>query len=145
MHNLALAALHDGRLRSAAGWIQRGLEVDRQDEGIRRLRARLIFRASGRFAIVTLARLVSTFRRRGSDSPQQDSPDAQAVNLRLTGAGLTARAHDSRSPSPASITNECACESDRGAGVRQQGHEPGTLDGLGHLALLAGTGAEPLA
>ena len=43
IHNLALAALGEGRLRSAAGWIRRGLKLDRNDEGIRRLRAKLIF------------------------------------------------------------------------------------------------------
>jgi tetratricopeptide (TPR) repeat protein len=43
IHNLALAALDEGRLRSAAGWIRRGLKADRNDEGIRRLRARLIY------------------------------------------------------------------------------------------------------
>ncbi len=41
MHNLALAALEDGRLRIAAGWIRQGLEVDRHDDGLRRLRMRL--------------------------------------------------------------------------------------------------------
>ncbi len=71
MHNLALAALHDNRLRTAAGWIHRGLAVDRHDEGLRRLRARLILRASGRFAIGTLARLVSTFRRGGGRAVEE--------------------------------------------------------------------------
>ena len=41
IHNLALAALETGRLRLAAGWIARGLRVDRHDVGIRRLRMRL--------------------------------------------------------------------------------------------------------
>ncbi len=41
VHNLALAALEDGRLRSAAGWINRGLRIDQHDDGIRRLRMRL--------------------------------------------------------------------------------------------------------
>ena len=41
MHNLALAALEEDRLRVAAGWIRRGLRIDRHDEGLRRLRVRL--------------------------------------------------------------------------------------------------------
>ena len=41
MHNLALAALEEGRLRTAAGWIARGLRADRHDEELRRLRLRL--------------------------------------------------------------------------------------------------------
>lgn len=41
MHNLALAALEEDRLRVAAGWIRRGLRIDRHDEGLRRLRIRL--------------------------------------------------------------------------------------------------------
>lgn len=43
MHNLALAALEDGRIRTAAGWIRRGLKTDRHDDGLRRLRVRLWF------------------------------------------------------------------------------------------------------
>ncbi|MBT8485636.1 MAG: tetratricopeptide repeat protein [Phycisphaerales bacterium] len=38
IHNLALAALKTGQLRVAAGWIARGLRVDRHDDGLRRLR-----------------------------------------------------------------------------------------------------------
>jgi tetratricopeptide (TPR) repeat protein len=41
MHNLALAALEQGRLRVAAAWIARGLRVARHDDGLRRLRMRL--------------------------------------------------------------------------------------------------------
>ncbi len=41
MHNLALAALEQGRLRLAAGWIARGLRVNRHDDGLRRVRMRL--------------------------------------------------------------------------------------------------------
>ncbi len=41
MHNLALAAIEDGRLSVAAGWIRRGLQLDRLDEGLRQLRIRL--------------------------------------------------------------------------------------------------------
>ena len=41
IHNLALAALDHDRLRVAAAWIRRGLEVDRHDDGLRRLRFRL--------------------------------------------------------------------------------------------------------
>lgn len=38
IHNLALAALRAGQLRIAAGWIARGLRVDRHDAELRRLR-----------------------------------------------------------------------------------------------------------
>ncbi len=38
IHNLALAALRAGQLRIAAGWVGRGLRVDRHDDGLRRLR-----------------------------------------------------------------------------------------------------------
>lgn len=41
MHNLALAALQEGRLDVAAGWVRRGLKVDRHDDGLRRLRVRV--------------------------------------------------------------------------------------------------------
>jgi tetratricopeptide (TPR) repeat protein len=41
IHNLALAALQQRRLDVAAGWIDRGLRVDRHDDGLRRLRMRL--------------------------------------------------------------------------------------------------------
>jgi tetratricopeptide (TPR) repeat protein len=41
IHNLALAALEAGQLRVAAGWIGRGLRVNRHDDGLRRLRMRL--------------------------------------------------------------------------------------------------------
>ncbi|MCZ6725832.1 MAG: tetratricopeptide repeat protein [Acidobacteria bacterium] len=43
MHNLALAALDQKHLRPAAGWIDRGLKIDRHDDGLRRLRMRLWF------------------------------------------------------------------------------------------------------
>jgi len=43
MHNLALAALHESRLRVAAGWIARGLRISPHDDGLRRLRIRLWF------------------------------------------------------------------------------------------------------
>ncbi len=41
MHNLALAALQERRLATAAAWVTRGLKVDRHDEGLRRLRLRV--------------------------------------------------------------------------------------------------------
>ncbi len=41
IHNLALASLNSGQIRLAAGWIARGLRVDRHDDGLRRLRMRL--------------------------------------------------------------------------------------------------------
>jgi len=43
MHNLALAAIEEGRLRTAAGWINRGLAIDRHEQDLRRLRSRLWF------------------------------------------------------------------------------------------------------
>jgi hypothetical protein len=46
MHNLALAALQDRRLRVAWGWIRRGLQIDRHDDGLRRLRMRLLLYAA---------------------------------------------------------------------------------------------------
>ncbi len=41
IHNLALAALQDNRLSVAAGWVNRGLRVNRHDDGLRRLRIRV--------------------------------------------------------------------------------------------------------
>jgi tetratricopeptide (TPR) repeat protein len=41
MHNLALAALQEGRLSVAQGWVARGLRVNRHDDGLRRLRMRI--------------------------------------------------------------------------------------------------------
>lgn len=41
MHNLALAAMYEDRFLTAAGWISRGLRIDRHDDGLRRLRMRL--------------------------------------------------------------------------------------------------------
>jgi hypothetical protein len=42
IHNLALAALEEGRIRTAAGWVWRGLRIDRHDVDIRRLRVRVV-------------------------------------------------------------------------------------------------------
>jgi len=41
MHNLALAALQQKRVRIAAGWVRRGLAQGKRDEGLRRLRVRI--------------------------------------------------------------------------------------------------------
>lgn len=41
MHNLALAALEEGKLSVAQGWVSRGLRANRHDDGLRRLRMRL--------------------------------------------------------------------------------------------------------
>jgi len=41
IHNLALAAWQLGKLRIAAGWVQRGLAINRHDDGLRRLRIRV--------------------------------------------------------------------------------------------------------
>ncbi len=42
MHNLALAALQEGRIRTAAGWVWRGLRINRHDADLRRLRVRVL-------------------------------------------------------------------------------------------------------
>lgn len=42
MHNLALAALEEGRIRTAAGWVWRGLRINRHDSDLRRLRVRVL-------------------------------------------------------------------------------------------------------
>ena len=41
IHNLAFAALQEGQLRMASGWLQRGLRLNHNDDGLRRLRIRL--------------------------------------------------------------------------------------------------------
>jgi Flp pilus assembly protein TadD len=41
-HNLALAALRDGDLPGAGAWVKRGLAVAKTDEGLRRLRSRVL-------------------------------------------------------------------------------------------------------
>ena len=41
MHNLALSALEEGRLLSAARWVSKGLHIDPQDGGLRRVRSRV--------------------------------------------------------------------------------------------------------
>ncbi len=45
MHNLALAAFSSNRYKSAWGWVQKGLKVDANDEELRRLRSRLIWKS----------------------------------------------------------------------------------------------------
>jgi tetratricopeptide (TPR) repeat protein len=52
MHNLALAALEQRRLDLAAGWIHRGLRIDRHDEGLRRLRVRIWLRWTAALLLV---------------------------------------------------------------------------------------------
>lgn len=59
IHNLALAALDAGQISLAAGWIHRGLRIDRHDTGLRRLRMRLyvaVARQSVRQAVARLGR-----------------------------------------------------------------------------------------
>lgn len=46
IHNLALAALQEGRLAVCNAWIKRGMNIDRHDDGLRRLRIRLWFAAA---------------------------------------------------------------------------------------------------
>lgn len=58
IHNLSLAAVEEGRLEVAAGWISRGLRINRHDDGLRRLRTRLWMAMIGR----TIRRLLP-FRR----------------------------------------------------------------------------------
>jgi tetratricopeptide (TPR) repeat protein len=41
IHNLALAALEQSQVRIAAGWVRRGLKLNRHDDGLRRLRMRV--------------------------------------------------------------------------------------------------------
>ena len=45
MHNLALAAFLSNRYKLAWGWVQKGLKVDANDEELRRLRSRLIWKS----------------------------------------------------------------------------------------------------
>jgi Flp pilus assembly protein TadD len=52
-HNLALSALRAGRLDEAVEWTRRGLKVRRDDEGLRRIRSRIL-----------LARIKRLFRRK---------------------------------------------------------------------------------
>jgi tetratricopeptide (TPR) repeat protein len=49
IHNLALAAMKNNRLRSAWGWVRRGLAVDSIDNDLRRLRSRLIWEGMTQF------------------------------------------------------------------------------------------------
>jgi tetratricopeptide (TPR) repeat protein len=63
IHNLALAALETGQLRMAAGWIARGLNVDRHDVGLRRLRMRLC----GALFAARLKRVLGRATRRPSE------------------------------------------------------------------------------
>ena len=41
IHNLALAALEESRLLSATKWVNRGMNIDSQDVGLRRVRSRV--------------------------------------------------------------------------------------------------------
>ena len=41
MHNLALTALQAGQIQVAGGWVSRGLRIERNDDDLRRLRARV--------------------------------------------------------------------------------------------------------
>ncbi|HMN96464.1 MAG TPA: tetratricopeptide repeat protein [Phycisphaerales bacterium] len=41
-HNIALATLRLGRPRSASAWMRAGLKIDRHDDGLRRLRMRIL-------------------------------------------------------------------------------------------------------
>ncbi|MEO1513099.1 MAG: tetratricopeptide repeat protein, partial [Planctomycetota bacterium] len=45
LHNLAVAALRDGRWLAARQWLRRGFEIAPDDTGLRRLRTALLFRA----------------------------------------------------------------------------------------------------
>lgn len=41
IHNMALAALEEGRIAVASGWINRGLKINSHDDGLRQLRIRM--------------------------------------------------------------------------------------------------------
>ena len=59
IHNLALSALARGQLTLAAGWVRRGLRVNKHDDGLRRVRMRIwLARISSvwRHGIATLRR-----------------------------------------------------------------------------------------
>jgi len=64
MYNLALAALDDGRRPVAAGWIARGLRVDRHDAGMRRLRIRLWMDRISHLVVSILNRVRNPLKRR---------------------------------------------------------------------------------
>jgi tetratricopeptide (TPR) repeat protein len=49
-HNLALAALRSGDLAGASSWVRRGLTLARTDEGLRRLRSRVLLTRVRSFA-----------------------------------------------------------------------------------------------
>lgn len=48
-HNMALSALRSGRLQEAVEWTRRGLKVKRDDEGLRRIRSRILLARVRRF------------------------------------------------------------------------------------------------
>ena len=66
MHNLALSALEQRRVRVAAGWVNRGLASGRRDEGLRRLRVRIYllwaWQLSGRLTRYTSRRAKRFYR-----------------------------------------------------------------------------------
>ncbi len=49
MHNLALSAYEQKRVRVAAAWVNRGLALGRRDEGLRRLRVRIYILSAWQF------------------------------------------------------------------------------------------------
>lgn len=59
IHNLSLAALEEGRLRLAWGWWRKGTRISPHDDGLRRLRTRLVLAGVSR----TADRLHETFAR----------------------------------------------------------------------------------
>ncbi len=71
MHNLALAALKEGRLRTASGWIRQGLKVNRHDNGLRRLRMRLWLSAVGMISRRLLKEMKARLQRKKTETAKQ--------------------------------------------------------------------------
>lgn len=82
MHNLALAALEEGRLLSATRWVSRGMRVDPTDTGLRRVRSRVWTRLAIQWTLglpntakIIAFRIKNTFfDRQQADDPT--NPDA---------------------------------------------------------------------
>ncbi|MCH2162667.1 MAG: tetratricopeptide repeat protein [Phycisphaerales bacterium] len=83
MHNLALAALEEGRLLSAARWVERGLRIDPCDDELRRVRSRVWTRMAVRWTLGLPAaarklgvRILDAIRARFSKEPPTTPPAA---------------------------------------------------------------------
>ena len=86
MHNLALAALEEGRLLSAARWVERGLNIDPSDTDLRRVRSRVWTRLAVRWtlglpsATRKLAVQIMTFARGGFRRTPTDPPPSEGTD-----------------------------------------------------------------